>query len=125
MNERMVPIARQSRHTPEAAQLLTTVRSSERKLLTFIERVAKNRNIAEKLPNHHKFMASVYNFYAVRGQVTPKQKIAVNAELDKYANEYVVLMTSRPQQTDEQIEREAIQNEHVSAQPDDAPLPEE
>lgn len=105
-------------------ELLIKVRRSERSLATFIERVAKNREIKQRIPNHHALMTSLYEFRSVRGFLTDKQKFMVNKELDKYADVYIELMTSKPVISEESEERAAIQDES-RAQDENAPIPEE
>lgn len=105
--------------------LLSKIRKNERSLATFIERVAKNREIKTQLPNHHALMTSLHEFRSVRGFLTDKQKFMANKEIDKYVGVYVEVM--KPKNDEASVERAAIQSEDapLMAQPDDAPLPEE
>lgn len=107
------------------AQELVSKINTERKLYTFIERVAKNREVAAKLPNTHSFFQSLNNGRATYGKLTDNQKVAANKTIRKYAPQFVELMKySAPSvntQTDEQIERTAIQDE-VRGSDENAPI---
>lgn len=67
----------------EIRETLDKIRSSERSLYTFIERMAKNETFKKDKPLTHKFFESLHTFRSVRGLLTDKQKFAINKEIDK------------------------------------------
>ena len=84
----------------ERIAMLNSIRRSERSLYTFISKMAQNRKMAAPLsegglPTTHQFFVSLNNQISVRGQLTPKQKVAINATIDKYADYFMTLRVAK------------------------------